>query len=152
MCEIIITKPEGSTPRETIVSDAQVPHRDKLHPEKAEAHSGVCGDGRGPAWSPPGGRSILSQSYFRIAPYIVIKQRQTSSQFYCFKTLKTTSPFTVCIGCWAHLLAPHCWRTHCMKCNYHHSLREVFLNTIGTQLLRALVTNYHFLFIGLSPC
>lgn len=45
MCKIIITKSEGHTPRETIVSEAQVSQRDRLHPEKAEAHQGVSGDG-----------------------------------------------------------------------------------------------------------
>lgn len=44
MCKIIITKPGGSL-RETIVSESQVSQRDRLHAEKAEAHSGVDGDG-----------------------------------------------------------------------------------------------------------
>lgn len=68
MCKIIITKPEGSTLRETIVSESQVSQRAKLHPEKAEAHSGVYEDGWEQVWRHPGRRSILSQSYIRIAP------------------------------------------------------------------------------------
>lgn len=59
MCEIIITKPEGSTLRETIVSEAQVSPRDKLHPEKAETVPQGCVGMGGAGLKPPGGEEYL---------------------------------------------------------------------------------------------